>query len=211
MSGAKCQGGHSSSKSRANGAFAWAVVIPTPDNANKPYALVPAELAKDLDSKKIKEGDTVFARMTIKLQTPGGTVIPMGSELRGHVTEVRTPSKGDKLSTLGIVFDKVILPHGKELLITGTIQALAPSLQADEFPSTAATRCWQGSGNNGPPVLPICKGKNPSKPIPVLTAESKGVFEIKDVQFGDHSVLTSAGKNITLDQGTQIIVKLEMR
>ena len=55
-------------KVRANGVLPGRSSSPTPDNAHKPYALVPAELAKDLDSKKIKEGDAVFARMTIKLQ-----------------------------------------------------------------------------------------------------------------------------------------------
>jgi hypothetical protein len=54
-------------------------------------------------------------------------VIPKGSKLLGHVSEVKAAEKGSENSTLGIAFDKAILKNGTEVPLNVTIQALAMS------------------------------------------------------------------------------------
>ncbi len=67
---------------------------------------ISVELAKSLDSKKLKEGDEVDAKLAADIQT-GDATIPRGTKLIGHVTEAKARSKGDSESTLGIVFDRM--------------------------------------------------------------------------------------------------------
>ena len=90
-----------------------------------------AELTKSIDAKKVKSGDEVTARLTQDVKSSDGTVVMhKGSRLVGHVTEAQARSKANAESKLGIVFDKAVLKGGQEMAFNGTIQALAPPVQA---------------------------------------------------------------------------------
>lgn len=58
------------------------------------HGVIPVTLSKSLDSKKLKQGDEVFAKTAATLRTHGGTDIPAGSKVIGHVTEATARSKG---------------------------------------------------------------------------------------------------------------------
>ncbi len=51
---------------------------------------VTGELEGKLDSKTAKVGDRVVLKTNDKVQTSDGTVIPRGTRLVGHITEVQT-------------------------------------------------------------------------------------------------------------------------
>jgi hypothetical protein len=42
-----------------------------------------------------------------------------------------------------------------------------------------------------------------------LTAQSKGIVGIRNLELGQNSVLNSGGKEVRLDSGTQMIVQVE--
>src|SRR6185503_7779945 len=50
---------------------------------------VQAELTKPVDARKCKRGDEVAARTTQDVKSDGRTVLPKGSKLVGHVTDVQ--------------------------------------------------------------------------------------------------------------------------
>src|SRR5690242_15749090 len=66
----------------------------------------PIMLPKGIDSKKLKDGDTVICQTAAPLSTSVG-IIPSGSKVVGHVTQAKARSKGDPESTLGLAFDKI--------------------------------------------------------------------------------------------------------
>ena len=43
-----------------------------------------------------------------------------------------------------------------------------------------------------------------------LNAQSKGVVGIHNLELGDNSVLTSSGKEVKLEGGTQMMVEVEI-
>ncbi len=102
----------------------------SPASNNKSHGIMPAELTKSLDSKKLKDGDPVEARITSELRMREGETIPRGSKLTGHVTEAKARSKGDPEAALGIAFDKITTPNGKDMAIKGVLQAVGPSLSS---------------------------------------------------------------------------------
>lgn len=106
-----------------------------------------AELAKSIDAKKVKPGDPVKAKVTQDVVSGGEVVIPRGSKVMGHVTEVKAFSKEQPQSILGVVFDKVILKGGQDTTFNGVLQALAPHVedQPDTLPSTS----YGGSRSSG--------------------------------------------------------------
>ena len=73
---------------------------------------VAAQLQSTLDVKRAQVGDEVILKTTKAIKQNGETIIPKGSSLIGHVTEVQQRTKGNAMSKLGLVFDRV---EGKNL------------------------------------------------------------------------------------------------
>lgn len=188
------------------------------ENASAVHGVIPVSLAKSIDSKKLKEGDEIDAKTVAALRTSTGIMIPIGSKVVGHVTQSKARSKGDPDSTLGIVFDKIQVP-GKDLPIKGAMQAVGPNPEASSGPDTGAAGGGTMAAHGGDPstmASPLSGagapvGSKPGQPGgqgKMLSAQSTGVVGIKNLQL-DNSVLTSTGKEVKLDQGSQILVKAE--
>ncbi len=179
----------------------------------KGHGIMPVELTKSLDSKKLKEGDPVTGRIAADLRMKDGTAIPRGSKVTGHVTEAKARSKGDPQSALGIVFDKISLPGGKDLAIKGELQAVAPNPNAGTQDTGIPARMpsageGTGAGTSMPPPPSTPTSQQTGRPL--LNAQSKGVIGIHNLQLGENSVLISTGKNVSLDSGTQMMVQVEV-
>ena len=185
-----------------------------PANSDKPHGPMPAELTKSLDSKKLKEDDPVAARITIEIHMRDGRKIPRDSKLTGHVTEAKARSKGDPQAALGIVFDRITTPDGKDMAIKGFLQALGPNLnpsrQVDSTPGPGMMAGHEGlgAGTTPPPMSNPSQIPQPSRPM--LNAQSKGVLGISNLELGENSVLTTNGKEVKLDSGTQMIIQVEI-
>jgi hypothetical protein len=61
------------------------------------------------------------------VKSEGHVVIPKGSKLVGHLTEVKAHSKDQETSELGIAFDHAILKNGTEMPLALGIQAIGRS------------------------------------------------------------------------------------
>jgi hypothetical protein len=83
-----------------------------------------AELTKPLDARKNKVGDSVIAKTIHDVTSGGRVVVPKGSKLVGHVTEVRTQTKDQAGSALGIAFDHAMLKNGTKFPVSLTVQAI---------------------------------------------------------------------------------------
>ncbi len=87
-------------------------------------------LEKPVDSRKCKPGDEVIAKSTQNVKSDGKVVIPKGSKMVGHVTQVQTAGKGQSASQVGIAFDHAILKDGQQVPLHASIQAIAASQQS---------------------------------------------------------------------------------
>jgi hypothetical protein len=106
--------------------------------------MIPAELQKTVDAHKVKSGDKVEAVVPADLQSKSGEVIiPKGTKVVGHVTEVKQKSKEDPGSSLGIVFEKLAMKDGKELPFDAEIQAVRRNT-----PQNALAAASNGSSAN---------------------------------------------------------------
>lgn len=99
----------------------------TASNQLAAASTVHATLAKPVDARKSKPGDAVVAKTTEDMKSEGHVVIPKGSKILGHVTEVKARAKGQSESAIGIAFDRAMLKDGHEMPFTATIQAIAAS------------------------------------------------------------------------------------
>ena len=111
-----------------------------------------AELTKPLDARKCKAGDEVIAKTTQDLKSEGHIVVPKGSKLVGHVTQVRTQTKDQAGSALGLAFDRALLKNGTEMPVSLTVQAIGRRQEAaatdDQMMSSGSA---SGTGGTGSP------------------------------------------------------------
>jgi len=91
---------------------------------------ITGELATRLDSKTAKPGEQVVLKTIEKVQTSDGTVIPKGSRLIGHVTQVQPYSKERGAALLGIAFDRVEMKGGQSKAIYTLIRGATPAASA---------------------------------------------------------------------------------
>ena len=91
---------------------------------------VTGQLEGKLDSKTAKPGDRVVLKTEKKMKTADGTVIPKGSRLVGHVTEVQAHEKGHAESEMGLEFDRAELKGGQTMAIHSMIESVRPNASA---------------------------------------------------------------------------------
>src|ERR1700730_2862329 len=116
-----------------------------------------AVLAKPVDSGRNKPGDPVSAHTTHPAKTEGGTSIPKGSTLIGHVSDARAAADGQAGSSMGIVFDKAVTRDGRETPLRNVgIQAVAAaetSAESTAGDAGAMTGAGGGAGSRGGGLL----------------------------------------------------------
>ena len=99
-----------------------------------PGSVIPVQLTKSIDAKKVKTGDEVEARVTQDLKAGNGElVVPKDTKVVGHVTEVQARSKEQKESQVGIAFDHAVMKNGGDVALPMSIQAIIapPTSNAD--------------------------------------------------------------------------------
>ena len=169
------------------------------------HGVFAVELTKSLDSKKLKPGDEVEAKLVTDLHAADGVTIRRGSKVIGHVTEAKARSKGDTESVLTIVFDKIGGPGGADMPIKSVIQAVAPN--PNPGPNTGGGVGYGGmSETMEKPATPSLSAQS----APQLTDQSTGVLGIKNLQLGTDGTLISSGKELKLDSGTRILLGATM-
>jgi len=122
-----------------------------------------AQLENTLDARHAKAGDRVVMKTTQAARQNGEVVVPKGSRLIGHVTDVQQRTRSDNESVIGIAFDR--LQNGSmDVPITATIMSItqaharAQSVASDEMfgsqtmtssSSSSRSSTSAGSGQRG--------------------------------------------------------------
>ena len=86
---------------------------------------VRGRLLRTLDAKSARMGEPVVLKTTEKIRTANGMVIPKGSRLLGHVTEVQAHNKEHQNSLMGIEFDRAELKNGQSFAIHSMIESVS--------------------------------------------------------------------------------------
>ncbi len=167
--------------------------------------LIPGFLTESLESKNRKPSEEVVVKTAGPVRWADGTVIPRGAKVVGHVTEAKARSGGDTESSLGIVFDKISLPDGKTLSITGVVRAVAPN---PDQPDSGGGVTYADIAQTIAHSTPSAGGS--SSVVPILTGESVGVQGIKNLQLGPDGVFKSNGRTVKLETGSQVILRVQL-
>ncbi|MGB8889295.1 MAG: hypothetical protein WCC87_21400 [Candidatus Korobacteraceae bacterium] len=170
-------------------------------NSHEVAGLFIIELTKSIDSKKLKPGEEVDAKLLSDVHASDNITFPRGTKVVGHVTQSKARSKGDPESALAISFDQISRAGG-DTAIRSVIQAVGPNPDAG-----VDTGGGVGYGDlKAATAAPPAPSSSP-RSVPLLTEESTGVLGIKNLELGSDGTLTSTNKEIKLDSGTRILLK----
>jgi hypothetical protein len=173
-----------------------------------PGTIVPAELTKGLDAKKIKVSDKIEARTSVDLISDGQIIIPKGSKITGHISDVKAPSKGSKDSLVGIAFDQLSTKDG-DLAIQATIQAIGRPAESEPSSSSMA---GGPIGSAGASLPSGGSGRSSGSSGSSLSPNSQGVVGIRGLSLstsGAASVISGSKENVHLESGTQLILRIQ--
>ena len=195
-----------------------------------PGSVIPVQLSKGVDAKKVKNGDPVEAKVSEDLKTQQGEVlVPKDTKVMGHVTEAQARSKGQNESQLGIAFDHMVL-KGTDVTIPMSIQAIisqsalnggtgtsgqsagAPSEPGagGAPPGNSTGRPGLGTGTAPQPQSAPSPGETPgtqrgTNTRPTITGETQGVLGISNLKLST-SGDTQTGSVVSSEKGN---VKLD--
>jgi hypothetical protein len=119
-----------------------------------PGSIIPVQLTKTVDAKKVKTGDEIEAKVTQDMKSVNGDVlVPKDTKVMGHVTEAQARNKEQKESQVGIAFDRAVMKNGADVTLPMSIQAIIvpPNPNAgnnNESPSQPSSA--QGGGGMSP-------------------------------------------------------------
>ncbi len=109
---------------------------------------VTGELEGKLDSKTAKVGDRVVLKTTEKVVTADGTLIPRGTRLVGHITQVQASDSSHPVSQMGIAFDHAELKNGQSIAIFTLIRGVNHSPGVMAMNSMNGDRPMGGMGDS---------------------------------------------------------------
>ena len=131
-----------------------------------PGSVIPVQLTKSLDAKKLKTGDEVDAKVTMDMKANNGEVIvAKDTKVLGRVTEAQARSKEQKESQLGIAFDRAVMKNGNDVALPMSVQAIiSPTYLsgANTNNGAADSAGTSSSGNAGGAAPSMSNGRSGS-------------------------------------------------
>lgn len=198
-----------------------------------PGSVIPVQLTKTVDAKKVKTGDEVVATVTQDMKANNGdVVVPKDTRIVGHVTSAQARNKEQKESELAIAFDHAVV-KGDQMPLPMSIQAvIAPPSSNPAGGGSDEGNAPPQSGSSGSPMAgrtptggasqaaqprnyPPGEGTSESQPQtnarPPITGNTQGVLGMSDVKLentAQGSLMTSEKNNVKIEKGTVLLLRV---
>jgi hypothetical protein len=173
---------------------------------------IPLAMTSAVSTRTAYVGQPVYCQTLYPVDIENRIVIPVGTYVKGTVTEIERAGHIHRRSTMGLRFDSLILPSGFTKLFAGTLAGFAGNGK-EGFNRTESK--IEGAGD---------KGRDAERVV-ISSAEGAGIGAIAGIS-GGHSgagaaagatggaivgtifVLASRGKDILLPAGTNLELEL---
>jgi hypothetical protein len=201
-----------------------------------PGSVIPVQLTKSIDAKKVKTGDEVEAKVTQDMKAGNGEVIvAKDTKVVGRVTEAQARNKEQKESQLGIAFDRAVMKSGGDVSLPMSIQAIIAPSYLNPTNSSAGDAAGQPQSAGGAPqgnpnprggniggaqasapppsTTGSTEDKSSNAPRQPITGNTQGVLGIPNLKLStadtaQGSVLSSEKNNVKLESGTMMLLRV---
>ena len=162
---------------------------------------IPTELSKSLDVKKLKRGDSFELRTLVGLVSHDRIVVPQRTRITGHVTDIKTSTRGEPSSKMGITFDSMIFFDGRRVEFQAALQAIGRHLVSEFY-------IPMPGGGGGVVTQPE---QTTLGTTTRLGSRDEGAVGLPDLQletFVHGGLVQSKSNNVRLEAGTQFLLRV---
>jgi hypothetical protein len=178
----------------------------------KPPVIVPkgtaieVALINSISTKTAKDGDPVYARTVFPVTIGNDIVIPVGSHIRGKITEVARPGRVKGKAELTLSFQSLILPSGITVELLGTLGNVGATgkkkgetgIEGDSGKGEDAATIGESTGTGALAGAVISR-----------SAKGAGIGAAAGGAVGAARVLLTRGKELVLRPGTTMEIILD--
>jgi hypothetical protein len=199
-----------------------------------PIAIIFAILSTSFDSNKATAGQEIVLRSVNDVIMDGANIIPAGSKIVAHVSDIAIRNKERPQSAVAIVIEKATRQDGREIPLQGIIAAMAapPDISLSSDPTCGTPRASEpkmtgGAGNaarsgdlsrsskaTATATVATADLKNKMDEPFHLNADSKGAIGYEDISISwglalapPVTILTTKAKCLKLLAGTQVLLR----
>jgi hypothetical protein len=186
-----------------------------PDNSK---IVVPAEttiplvLINTVNTRTAYVGQTIYCETVYPITVGNHLVIPVGSSVKGAVTQVVRPGRVKGRAQIGLRFEELVLPNGTTVPLRATLSGFGATGKED-FNSKEAK--IKGQSSKGEDAGKVAQTTVTGAEIGVITGAVRGspgtglgVGSAAGAAGGLIWVLASRGKDVVLPHGTSLELQL---
>jgi len=167
---------------------------------------IPLALVNSISTKTAKDGDGVYARTTFPITVNNEIVIPVGTSIKGKVTEVVRPGRVKGKAELTISFQQIIFPSGNTLPLYATLGSVG------EAGTRKGETTIEAEGTKGEDAGTVAATSANGAIIGGLgsrTVKGAGIGAGAGAAVGSAIVLLTRGKDVVLHPGTTLEIVLD--
>jgi type IV secretion system protein VirB10 len=167
--------------------------------------IIPISLTNRITTKHARDGDGVYGKVAFPITINNKIVIPEGSHVRGKISQIRKPGKVKGKGELTLTFQTLVLPNGTTLPIYTSLGGVGG---AGERTGEATV---QGDSSKGEDAKTVGTTAAQGALIGVIADRGKGAGIGAGIggAAGAAAVLLTRGKDLVLESGTTIEIRLD--
>ena len=167
--------------------------------------IIPISLTNRITTKHARDGDGVYGKVAFPITINNKIVIPEGSHVRGKISQIRRPGKVKGKGELTLTFQTLVLPNGTTLPIYTSLGGVGG---AGERTGEATV---QGDSSKGEDAKTVGTTAAQGALIGVIADRGKGAGIGAGIggAAGTAAVLLTRGKDLVLEPGTTIEIRLD--
>ncbi len=210
------------------GAWLWAAqqpaTAPNPSPAPAPAAAtanqivipadttIPLELRVTINSRTAYVGQMIYCETVFPITVGNRIVIPVGSYVKGHVTEVKRPGHVKGKAQLGLVFDTLTLPNGTSRPLRAVLSGFGGTgnegFKRDESKVQGASSKGEDAGKVAQTTITGAEIGTIAGAAGHNVGKGLGIGSAAGAAGGLIWVLASRGKEVVLPSGTNLELQL---
>lgn len=170
---------------------------------------IPLVLQNTINTRNARKGDRIYFETTFPIVHNGKTIIPVGSYIRGTITQAKRPGRIKGRAQIHLRFDDLTLPNGYVVKLNASL-ANAGTPGGEEVNRTEGG--IKGEGTKGKDAGTILTTTGTGSVIGGLSTASRAgaaTGSLIGAAAGLATVLFTRGKELVLPRGTTVEISLD--